>query len=64
MVDKPRGRDGFSWLYRVGFRIEYGLMHVMGPPALDPGRDPRHQMKRDHERRRELRRRWQQSRRA
>ncbi|HEY5821904.1 MAG TPA: hypothetical protein VIT20_08005 [Propionibacteriaceae bacterium] len=46
--------DGYSLLYRIGWEIEYSLMHVMGPAQLDDDRDPRVAMKRDHDRRRQL----------
>ncbi len=57
-MDKPRGKDSFSLLYRTGFRINYALLHVMGPPALTPETDPRQRMKREYERRHELHREW------
>lgn len=37
-MDKPRGKDSFSLLYRTGFRINYALLHVQGTghPAATP----------------------------
>lgn len=46
--------DGYSLLYRIGWEIEYTLMHVFGPATLDDARDPRVAMKQDHDRRRNL----------
>ncbi|MFD6095182.1 hypothetical protein ACFVWN_08765 [Nocardiopsis flavescens] len=57
-MDKPRGDDSFSLLYRVGFRINYALLHVMGPAALSPEADPAQRAKKEYERRRELHRAW------
>ncbi|MBR8741632.1 hypothetical protein [Nocardiopsis sp. MG754419] len=57
-MDKPRGGDSFSLLYRTGFRINYALLHVMGPAALTPETDPRIRAKREYERRRALHREW------
>ncbi|PDP89507.1 hypothetical protein CQJ94_00735 [Glycomyces fuscus] len=57
-MDKPRGKDSFSLLYRTGFRINYALLHVMGPAALTPETDPQHRAKKEYERRRELHREW------
>jgi hypothetical protein len=63
-VDKPRGTDSFSWLYRTGFRTSYILLHVMGPATLDAAIDPRARRKREYLRRRELHRQWRESARA
>lgn len=49
----PRG-EGFSWLWRVGWRLEYVLLHVYGPASLDEARDPLHQMRADRARRKAL----------
>lgn len=57
-MDKPRGKDSFSLLYRAGSRINYALLQVMGPPALSIETDPRQRLKREYERRRELHRSW------
>lgn len=57
-MDKPRGKDSFSLPYRTGFRINYALLHVMGPPALTFETDPRIRAKKEYERRRELHRAW------
>ena len=57
-MDKPSGNDSFSLLYRVGFRINYTLLHVMGPPSLSPENDPRHRAKKEYDRRRELHESW------
>ncbi|ASU61295.1 hypothetical protein [Nocardiopsis dassonvillei] len=57
-MEKPRGKDSFSLLYRTGFRINYALLHVMGPASLTPETDPQHRAKREYERRRELHRAW------
>ncbi len=46
--------DGYSIFYRIGWEIEYTLMHVFGPARLDGQRDPRVAMKTDHERRKQL----------
>jgi hypothetical protein len=46
--------DGYSLLYRFGWRIEYVLMHLYGPATLDEARDPKAEMRRDRARRREL----------
>jgi hypothetical protein len=57
-MDKPRGKDSFSWFYRVGFRINYILLHIMGPASLSAEADPRRREKREYERRRDLHRAW------
>lgn len=57
-MDKPRGKDSFSLLYRTGFHINYALLQVMGPAALSPERDPRLRAKREYERRREVHQEW------
>lgn len=49
----PRG-EGFSMLWRMGWRFEYVMMHVFGPASLDDARDPRKQMRRDRARRQAL----------
>lgn len=43
--------ERFGWLWRLRWNVEYGLMHVYGPADLDEARDPRAQMRRDHDRR-------------
>jgi hypothetical protein len=53
MPKVPRG-DGYSLLYRIGWEIEYTLMHVFGPATQDGDRDPRVAMKKDHDRRKQL----------
>lgn len=53
-MDKPRGKDSFSLTYRTGFRINYALLHVMGPAAQSIETDPRRRAKREYERRRQL----------
>ncbi|CAL9370847.1 hypothetical protein SUDANB121_00868 [Nocardiopsis dassonvillei] len=63
-MDKPRGKDSFSLLYRAGFRINYTLLHVMGPAALSPEADPQRRAKKEYERRRELHRAWKAHRRS
>lgn len=63
-MGKPRGKDSFSLLYRTGFRINYALLHVMGPATLIPSADPRYRAKSEYERRRELHREWKARRRA
>ncbi|MFC6004342.1 hypothetical protein ACFPZ0_22750 [Streptomonospora nanhaiensis] len=45
-------------LYRVGFRINYALLHVMGPAALTPETDPLLRTKKEYERRRDLHLAW------
>ena len=57
-MDKPQGKDSFSLLYRMGFRINYALLQVMGPAALSPETDPRVRAKKEYERRRALHREW------
>ena len=46
--------DGYSLLYRIGWEIEYTLLHVFGPASLSRDQDPRLAMKRDHDRRKAL----------
>ena len=41
--------EGFSRLWRIGWHIQHGLLHVFGPADLDEARDPRAQMKRQYE---------------
>ncbi|MFL6025688.1 MAG: hypothetical protein ACJ72G_09390 [Friedmanniella sp.] len=53
MAKVPPG-DGYSILYRLGWEIEYTLMHVFGPATQDGDKDPRVAMKKDHDRRRQL----------
>ncbi|MET0693530.1 MAG: hypothetical protein ABWX96_15915 [Propionibacteriaceae bacterium] len=55
MARIPRG-DGYSLLWRMGWRFEYVLMHVYGPATLDDARDPKHQMRQDRARRQALHR--------
>ncbi|MBV2366894.1 hypothetical protein ACFONH_26370 [Streptomonospora nanhaiensis] len=57
-MEKPSGNDSFSLLYRVGFRINYALLHVMGPAALTPETDPLLRTKKEYERRRDLHLAW------
>ncbi|WP_017606839.1 hypothetical protein [Nocardiopsis alkaliphila] len=57
-MDQPRGKDSFSLPYRMGFRINYALLHVMGPAYLAPEADPRLRAKKEYERRRALHREW------
>jgi len=57
-MDKPRGKDSFSLLYRTGFRINYTLLQVMGPADQTPATDPRLRAKKEYERRREVHRAW------
>jgi hypothetical protein len=49
----PRG-EGYSLLWRLGWRFEYVLMHIYGAASLDDARDPKVQMRRDRERRKRL----------
>jgi hypothetical protein len=49
----PRG-EGYSLLWRLGWRFEYVLMHIYGAASLDDARDPKVQMRRDRERRKSL----------
>ncbi|GAA2010342.1 hypothetical protein [Brevibacterium samyangense] len=63
-MDKPRGRDGFGPGYKLGFWIQYILVHVMGPSTSNGNRDPRVQLKREYERRRALHEQWLESRRG
>lgn len=44
--------ERFGWFWRLRWTVEYALMHVYGPAALDDDRDPRVAMRRDHDRRR------------
>ena len=53
-VAKVRRGEGYSWLWRVGWRLQYILLHVYGPASLDEARDPLHQMRRDRLRRQRL----------
>lgn len=58
----PRDPDrnaGLSLPYRIGWRLQYMLLHVYGPAQLAGGNDPRSRLRRDRERRveRELARR-------
>ncbi len=46
--------DGYSLLYRIGWEIEYTLLHVFGPASLSREQDPRLVMKKDHDRRKAL----------
>ena len=46
--------DGYSLLYRIGWEIEYTLLHVFGPASLSREEDPRLVMKKDHDRRKAL----------
>lgn len=57
-MQKPRGEDGFGLFYRFFFRFQYTLLHVIGPPRLTASMDPRTRMKKDYERRKELRQQW------
>ncbi|HET9872043.1 MAG TPA: hypothetical protein VFP89_05540 [Propionibacteriaceae bacterium] len=49
----PRG-EGFSLLWRVGWRIEYMLLHLYGPATMDEDRDPKVEMRRERARRKAL----------
>lgn len=53
MAKVARG-EGYSLLYRIGWRIQYALMHVYGPPDLDDELDPKVQMRRERARRQAL----------
>ncbi|MCW2811065.1 MAG: hypothetical protein JWP61_1523 [Friedmanniella sp.] len=53
MAKVARG-EGFSLLWRLGWNIEYTLLHAVGPATLDDARDPRVAMERDYERRKAL----------
>ena len=46
--------DGYSLLYRIGWEIEYTLLHIAGPASLSREQDPRVAMKKDHDRRKAL----------
>ena len=46
--------DGYSLLYRIGWEIEYTLLHIAGPASLSREQDPRLAMKKDHDRRKAL----------
>ena len=49
----PRG-EGYSLLWRMGWRFEYALLHIYGPATLDDARDPKYQMRQDRARRKAL----------
>ncbi|SDE66655.1 hypothetical protein [Auraticoccus monumenti] len=53
MTEVPR-KDRFSLFFRLDHHITYNLLRIMGPAAMDPGRDPRAQMKKEYERRKAL----------
>jgi hypothetical protein len=57
-MDKPTGKDSFSWLYRTGYRVNIAMLHVMGPATQSPETDPLRREKREYERRRELHQVW------
>jgi hypothetical protein len=46
--------DSYSLLYRIGWEIEYTLLHVFGPASLSREEDPRLTTKKDHDRRKAL----------
>nr|WP_294691755.1 hypothetical protein [uncultured Friedmanniella sp.] len=46
--------DSYSLLYRIGWEVEYTLLHVFGPASLSRDQDPRLAMKKDHDRRKAL----------
>lgn len=53
MTEVPRG-DRFSLWFRLDHHVTYNLLRVMGPAAMDPGRDPRAQMLKEYQRRKAL----------
>ena len=53
MARATRG-DGYSIVYRIGWRVEYALMHVYGPAQLDEDHDPKVEMRADRNRRKAL----------
>lgn len=55
---KPRGRDGFSRLYRLRFWLEYFAFNIFGPSSTNDNRDPRVRARREYARRRSLRHEW------
>ncbi|GAA4283717.1 hypothetical protein GCM10022261_12480 [Brevibacterium daeguense] len=57
-MDKPRGQDSFGWAYKVGFWFQYIIVHIVGPATTNDNRDPRVQLKREYERRRQLHENW------
>lgn len=50
-MSKIPSHERYGWFWRFRWTIEYALMHVYGPASLDDDRDPRVEMKRDHDRR-------------
>lgn len=46
----PR-HERYGRLWRLRWYVEYGLMHVYGPAALDDERDPRADMRRERDER-------------
>lgn len=57
-LQKPSGNDSFSPLFRLGNRVQYVLLWVLGPARLSHALDPREQLNREYERRRDLDERW------
>jgi hypothetical protein len=53
-MDKVARKDGYSLRYRIGWEIEYTLLHVFGPATQNGDNDPRVAMKKDHDRRKAL----------
>ena len=62
LMDKPTGNDSFGWGFRLGNRILWLLLHVVGPAQGSSSSDPQLRTPREYERRRELHRRWKESR--
>ncbi|WP_349826689.1 hypothetical protein [Brevibacterium litoralis] len=57
-MKKPRGKDSFSMLYRIGHKVELVLLSVMGPSTYPAATDPRERSKREYARRKELHEAW------
>lgn len=56
-MDRPTGHDSFGWGFRLGNRILWLLLHVVGPAQGSSSSDPQLRTQREYERRRELHRR-------